>query len=446
MQVRRQLLRLLPVALVAPLTLVGAATPATASEPVTVIATTALPLPSYADIVADAPSGRVFISGGRGTTSIVVADLDGQIVGSVDNQQGATALALSADGGTLYATLGDADSVSAVNVTTLAETGRYAIGTGTCPSDLALAGGRIWFSYGCGQEGRIGSLDLSGPAPVVALDQAGQWYYPPLLASASATNGVLAAGQTGTSPAEVKSYDVSSGTPVLRGSTREAGSFLGDVAVEPDGTRVLVSTYDSWYPLVFSAADMSQVGYYASHDRVSSIAVRPDGRFVTGSPTWVLDSFTAGNPGAQWTWYGGLSPDLARRGLALAANDRIYAVGSGGFPPVLRVLVHTPPGPQETFLSGGLQTWPAVVRQPLQVAGQLSVADGSPSGVQTLHLTRQDARGLVTLPDVQTDENGWYSFTDVPRVTGEHIYTVRFDGTDTLLPTQYTISFPVARR
>jgi DNA-binding beta-propeller fold protein YncE len=289
-----------------------AAWPVAATEAApTVLATTRLPLPSAADVAVDGTGGHVFVSGGRGTTDLVVTDLDGQLVGTIGNQQGATGLALSADGTTVYAALGDGDAVSAIDTATLAERARYPLGPSVCPSDLAPAGGKLWFSYGCGQDGRIGSLDLRGPAPVVGLDQGGAWYFPPQLASASADQGVLVAGRRETSPTTVTSFDVSSGQAVVRASTDALGGFLRDLEVTPDGANVLVVTHEPDYPLVLSVADLGQVGYYDSSVGTTLIAIRPDGAVVTGTPTGILDAFavggrprcgppTTGSPNQDW--------------------------------------------------------------------------------------------------------------------------------------------------
>jgi hypothetical protein len=427
--------------------LMAAAWPAAATDtPPTVLATTQLPLPSSADVVVDGTGGHVFVSGGRGTTDIAVTDLDGQLVGTVGNQQGATGLTLSADGATLYAALGDGDAMSAIDTATLTERARYPLGSGVCPNDLAPAGDKLWFSYGCGQDGRIGSLDLRGPAPVVALDQAGAWYFPPQLASASAAQGVLVAGRRETSPTTVTSFDVSSGQAVVRASTDALGGFLRDLEVTPDGANVLVVTHEPDYPLVLSTADLSQVGYYDSSVGTTLVAVRPDGAVVTGTPAGILDAFAIGENRKVWTSYDGLAePGREVQGLAWAPNGRRVYTVSDDFSiiqPVLRVLA---PPPLQTSIAADLLTWPVLVRQPMTIAGQLSIEDNTRPGVQTLHVTRQDRKGTVTLPDLATAADGTFSLTDRPRTSGDTTYTFQFGGTDALLPTQYAVTFPVAK-
>src|ERR687896_2519695 len=58
--------------------------------------------------------------------------------------------------------------------------------------------------------------------------------------------------------------------------------------------------------------------------------------------------------------------------------------------------------------------------------------DNTRPGAQALQVTRQDRRGLVTLPDLTTDPDGTFGLVDRPRTTGETVYTLRFGGTDSL--------------
>jgi hypothetical protein len=234
----------------------------------------------------------------------------------------------------------------------------------------------------------------------------------------------------------------------VRGSTA-TGAFLQDLEVTPDGAHVLVVTYDVDYPLVLSAADLSQVGYYNSSVRTSLVEIRPDGpdgQVLTATPSGVLDAFAIGENRKVWISYDGVAePGLEVRGLAWAPDGRrVYTVSNlWSGQPHLRVLV---PPPVQTAISAEPVTFPVLVRRPLAIAGRLSTEDNTRPGMRTLHVTRQDRRGLVTLPDLTTADDGTFRLNDRPRTTGETVYTLQFDGTDILLPTQYTISLTVAKR
>ncbi|TKA06658.1 YncE family protein [Actinacidiphila oryziradicis] len=162
----------------------------------------------------DAVHQHFFISDPTGG-SVVVTDYGGQVVGQITSEPGAAGLALSYDSGTLYVALPNADAISAIDTSALAETARYKTGPGTAPLHPAVAGGKVWFGYGTATQGNIGSLDLSGADPVVTLGQEGSshgFYSAPLLASSPADPGELVAGVEGQSPVELQVYDVSSGT------------------------------------------------------------------------------------------------------------------------------------------------------------------------------------------------------------------------------------------
>jgi DNA-binding beta-propeller fold protein YncE len=439
---------------VAAVTTFGVGSAGATHLPATVVASTPLPLvafgwpAAYADLVVDAQHGHVFVSGGRGTTEIVVADLDGKLVGSVPGQQGAAGLALSADGSTLYAALTDSDSVAAIDTATLTERGRYDLGAGTCPSDLAVAGRGVWFSYGCGQDGgRIGSLELPpGGSPVVSLDQGGTWYNPPLLESAPAGGAVLVALEYRAAPPTVTSFDVSGGTAAVRASTRLDAGLGQDLALTPDGTRVAVSTYNSSDTPVLSTADLSPVDSYDTPYLSESVAFAANGQSAGGASDLVV-AYAVGENRKVWTFAENLGDSgLSVHALAWAPDGRrLYALSTSNDDrtPVLRVLAAPP---VETFLSADLLTWPVRVRTPLTIEGRLTTEDNSVTGTRSLQVTRQDRRGLVRLPDVTTGTDGSYRLVDVPRTDGDTIYTIRFAGTEILLPTQYTYQLTVTRR
>jgi YVTN family beta-propeller protein len=141
----------------------GVATPIGLSAPTVQAATTAVPLPiaQYSHMLIDPVHQHLFITSGSGSSSILVTDYAGQTVATIPNEPGATGLALSSDGNTVYAALAGGDAVSAIDTSTLAETARYSTGTGTDPTYIAYTSGRIWFGYGAAARGGLGSIDPS---------------------------------------------------------------------------------------------------------------------------------------------------------------------------------------------------------------------------------------------------------------------------------------------
>src|SRR5690242_20495095 len=114
----------------------------------TITASVALPFSTYSQMLADPIHRHLFVTAGPGSSSILVTDYSGQTVATIPNEPGATGLALSGDGSTVYAALAHGDAISAISTTTLAETARYATGAGTDPAYVAYTSGRIWFGYG----------------------------------------------------------------------------------------------------------------------------------------------------------------------------------------------------------------------------------------------------------------------------------------------------------
>src|SRR5437764_7169097 len=76
-------------------------------------------------LTVDAAGGHVFVSGGPGTSSIVVLDYAGAIVNTITGEGGASQMALDPATHTLYVGLHDATAISEINTQTLTETRRF---------------------------------------------------------------------------------------------------------------------------------------------------------------------------------------------------------------------------------------------------------------------------------------------------------------------------------
>ncbi|MFI5911264.1 hypothetical protein [Dactylosporangium sp. NPDC051541] len=408
----------------------------------------------FADLVRT-PDGRLFLSGGSGHDTLQIVDPDGVVVGAVPGQAGATGLTLSADGGTAYAALAGAGAISAIDTATGAERARYAVGTDTCPYDVALAGGKLWFSYGCRtSSGHLGSIALADPAAPPVLDQGGYLNHPPRLESGPADGPLLFAMVEGVYPNRLLSYDVTGATAVRRTAVEELVQGVSEFAVTADGGTVIAATpgeYQFTTKLAaYSTADLTELGRYGAPDSTVGLAIAPDGRIATYSSDRGLATFAPGSYTPDWVVYRDFAPGLdpAHRGLAIGAADRLYVVSrSSGNTMMNLTTIDAPPStdPVATALDFTSPTSTGRVGRPVVFAGTLSAAAGPPVGVQTLHVTRTDRRGSVTLPDVTTAADGSLRMRDKPRVPGETTWTFTFDGTDRLLPTTYAITLPVER-
>ena len=396
--------------------------------------TTTLPITHYAQMVV--AGNHVFISQGPGSSGILVTDLAGNTVTTISGQTGAEGLALSPDGGTLYAALEGDNSISAISTTTLAETADYPTGAGTDPAYLALAGGRIWFGYGPASsgEGSIGSLDLSGAAPVVTLKQSqDSWYGPPMLAAGPAGSDEIAAGDTGTEPPALRVYNVSTGTPVSTASLPVGGDYgaLADLAVTPDGKDLVLATGYPYYQQILKMSDLTPDGEYTTATYPDAVAIAANGTVAAGvDGPYNPDVFVYAQGGAtalhSYTFSNGYT--LAGRGLAWSPDSStLFAVaanGSGAY----QLSIMQSPALVTTALTLGA---PAadVPGRPITLQGALTPASSLPAGT-TVTVTRTGPAGGtgVTLPAATVAADGSYSLTDTPPATGTYTYRASYAG------------------
>jgi hypothetical protein len=292
-----------------------------------------LPITNYSHMLVDPAHQHLFITSGSGSTSILVTDYSGQTVATIPNESGATGLALSPDGSTVYAALAGGDAISAISTGTLAETARYATGTGTDPTYVAATSGKIWFSYdAAAAQAGIGSIDPStSPATVTLSAAAGTWTIPPVLAATA--SGELVASEPSQSPNELATYDVSSGTAVVLAPQQfftEAGNFRS-MAITPDGQDVVTASGAPYEQEIFKVSDLSSVGDYPTAAYPTSVAIASDGTVAAGTccsydtnanPTNEIFMFAPGTTTPLNTISFG-SNQLADDGVALTPDDSL---------------------------------------------------------------------------------------------------------------------------
>ncbi len=397
-----------------------------------------LPITHYAQMIV--ANGHVFISQGAGSSGILVTDLDGNTVTTIPGQTGATGLAVSPDGGTVYAALAGDDSISAINTTTLTQSADYPTGTGTDPTYLALAGGKIWFGYGPdgSWQGGVGSLDLSGATPVVTLAQTAgdRWYQAPMLAAGPAGSGLLIAGDTDEEPPSLHAYDVSSGAPVETATLASAyasdyGSLV-DMTVTPDGQDVVLATGSPYYQQKLKTSDLTPDGEYASSYYPDAIAIAADGTVAAGVAhndpaiyVYPVGSSTA----LDWNTAGGGT--LVAHGLAWSQDSgSLFAVTDDDSTDTDTYTLNVIPNPA-LAASALTLTAPStgIPGHQLTVQGTLSSTSAFPSGT-TVTVTRTDPadpNGAV-LPAATVAANGSFSVTDTPQALGGYTYRAEYAG------------------
>lgn len=416
------------------------------------VTTVPLPIAHYFDLLVDAAHHHLFITSGSGSSSILVTDYAGQTVAAIPNEPGASGLALSTDGSTVYAALADADAVSAISTSTLTESARYFTGFGTTypygtghePTYVAYTSGKIWFGYGAATEGGIGSIDPgTSPATISLTAAPSAFYAAPILAASP--SGELVAGEPGQSPLELASYDVSSGTATVLAPDKDFydAANLGDLQITPDGKDVVVASGVPYYHQVFRVSDLSPDGIYPTNSGPNSVSISGDGSVAGGASNEIYVFPPGGStPLNTYSFWPNWLPDHA---IALTPDGtELFAVTlAGGFggAPTLNIV----PNPEQATSTISL-TGPTRVRpgQAITLSGTLN--GPSPyTGGQTLSVTRTDKAdpGGITLPEVTTAADGSFSITDTPpRATiGTVTYQVSYAGDFHL--TASTASFSV---
>jgi hypothetical protein len=120
----------------------------------------ALPLSRYAAHVVDEARGRIYITAGPGDDRLAVTDLQGQPVQTVEGLTGASSMALSDDGTSLFVAL-ETHRVVRLDAETLTVAQTYDLPDFQEVTDLAWAGGRLWVvgrSFCCNNDNAF-SLD-----------------------------------------------------------------------------------------------------------------------------------------------------------------------------------------------------------------------------------------------------------------------------------------------
>ncbi|WP_091648960.1 YncE family protein [Micromonospora pallida] len=401
-----------------------------------------LGMASYRDMVVDAAHARLFFSPGRNSTAVRVTDLSGGSQTTIPGLAGATGMALSPDGSTLYVALVEAHAIAAIDTTTLTETRRYSTGSSTCPTWLTHVGGKLYFGYGCRTgEGRLGSLDLRGETPVLAtkLPVDGMLVGPPMLAGSPGNPDLLLATDEDAAryslPGKPTLYDVSSGTPSIVATVpSETCTSLNDAVVTPDATRVILACSrlygeSGWATehAALSTTDLSPAGRFPSAVSPTAVTTSRDGSFVILGSTSTI--FVERPDGSLVRRYH-LPPDSALiwHGLATGGDGTLYAITRNPDAvnePILQVFTDFVKENSSVALSA-----PSTSTRggKLTVTGRLTFTGAALSTPQTVRVVKRDLAGTHTLPSVTTTSTGMFSFSDTPLIGGANTYEVSFAG------------------
>ncbi|GAA2455181.1 hypothetical protein [Streptomyces macrosporus] len=430
MRIRRRAAGVALVLAAASLNLLGAPGPAAAQSQGGIV----LPVRSHWQTIAD--SRHVYISA-PGDDAVLAIDHDGQVVKKVEGLDGARGMAESADESTLYVALPDADAISVIDTATLTETQRISTGADTDPESLALAGGRLFFSYQATVfDAGIGSVAIAEANPTVSLDDNPVWYGKPRLASSpGAPDRLVAAESQGALGMRV--YDVGSGT-LRETAYSDAIADVEDVAVTPDGSSVITANGSNYYHQRWRLSDLTEEDPYDTGPYPNSVAVNSYGTVAAGvvaGGEWDVYVYRPGETAVYRTV--ALSSgyaDLLARGVAWAPDgNRLFTTRFPYSGEVVLDIVTDIAKASSVITLSAPPTNP--IGTPVTVTGKLTSLVPFPK-----HRVVTVTRNGVELPDVKVGRDGTFSFGDTPPDWNTYAqYTVTYGGDAQHVPGTATV-------
>jgi DNA-binding beta-propeller fold protein YncE len=393
---------------------------------------TTLPLTSYGGLSLAEADGHVFVSGGNGSSTIAVLDTDGNLVSTITGLSAPSGMAYDASSSTLYVAQRDASSIAVIDAATATKSGSLSISPLSAPRQLALAGGRLWFSHDCPsgapQVGTVASIAADGSD----LDTGAIAMTNCLTFAVSPSGETLVIGDTEVGPTTIRAYDISTDPPTLLAGAWNAGgsSFLEQMAVEADGAAVL--TAGAWPHAVqsLSLTDLSVAASYATISGPNSVALSADGNFLAAGragPSGVdVFVYETGSGSLVRTYELGARQTLQPRGLAFSADaGELYAVTrhakTGQL--ILRVLGAPTSAPATTSTTLAAPT-PVTYNRTIRVKAHVN---GATSGTVAIYATPYgSARELVAVGRV--DDAG--NFSVLFRMKTKTTFVAEYEGDD----------------
>jgi len=409
-------------------------------------ADTIIPLPGLTYVTQTVPdtmggNSYLFVAA---DSEIVVANLAGKPIATIDSGDGIAALALSANGATLYASVTSgthADSVTAITVSSIAngtpEQVFYPLTAGDQPGSIALQQGKIWvgFNPGAVTTWQIGAIDLTG-GTFDATAAPGTWAKEPLLAADPGNTGMLVAVDH-ESPAEAATYMTTTtpAKPVAAQSQLGSGastcSYLAQLAVVRGGDQFVAACMGSGV-YEFNAENLTTpAGSYNAHGAGTSltvgVALSSDGAIAVSNRTTVyvykmngplLNTLAIGT-GDEITEGEGLAWLDTADGPAVAA-----AYGVLDSPPYAVEIFDQAEGqPKLTFTASAKTSF----GHPITLSGASGLPTTAPD-TAPVTITRSGPGGTVTLPAVTPNSGGDFTATDTPEAVGTYTYTATSGG------------------
>ncbi|WP_234362867.1 Ig-like domain repeat protein [Streptomyces formicae] len=435
-----------------------------------------LPISSFGAMVVDSAHERVYVTdGGKGSdaSQVLVYNFQGQRVGSLATDKPVSGMALSADGATLH--VSQSNRMLKFDTETQTRTGAtFAPYDVTCGRDVALAGGKTWFTetpYSDSYCDRVDNTTWLHQVVDTSSVQTG-WSAAGRLkleagpeAPDRLVMGQAAAGDKANP--FLTTFDAS-GETLVRGPQRRFADADGkgaldlkDIAQSADGKRIAVA--DAAYGTrLLDAADLADAptGYQPlpAGAKSSAVAFSGDGKYVArgaaasgSTPDLLIQPAdpAEGTTPIEFAFESEL--DGARvvpQGLGWAKDgSRLFAVTASGSQHWLHVI--KPPAAQyDSRFTGTLGTSPAtpVVGEPLGIRGRLELDGPAPAEPVKVVAVRKDAEGTQEVAAARVAADGSFTVLDVPDRLGEATYTLRFLGDVTHRPAEdVTLTVDVAK-
>ncbi len=282
-------------------------------------------------MLVDAALSRIFVSPGTPGSEISVLNLSGKLIGQIPQMWGASQMALSSDGKTLYAALHLADAIASIDASTLKVNWLHPTGSNDTQA-VVIAAGRLW-SYAAVPSTappELASTDLKNPsAPWVVASGYTQGFQSNQLLSPSTTaDSLLVVGNPQDSGATMSTtlYRIHNGTALTKVANRALGQ---SVAYSSDGSLIYASNLN--HATSYSADDLSVAYIYDSGPRsASAITATRDGHVIVGEGIGNVYQF-APNTAYEGSLLAGPDEPLEvdSRGLAVSPDDRkVYVIRS----------------------------------------------------------------------------------------------------------------------
>ncbi|WP_344049658.1 hypothetical protein [Planotetraspora silvatica] len=413
--------------------------------------TTPLPLRNFQHVVVDSVHRHLFLSQGNDSyNSILVTDFNGKTVATIGGQTGVDGIALSADGGKLYAALRADRAVSAINTASLKEITRYPLGNSNIPADLAMQSGKVWIGYDDGNgTGGVGEIDPAASTPTFTpQDALGNWSGAPRLAADPSGSGALIA----TDGNSAASYNVSTDPVTVRVQPKGLPNCgnMTDIAVAPGGGEFVLACGAPYAHYRYRTSDLSGAGSYASNAYPNAVAIDAKGDVAAGISGWyepdVYVYHSHGDTPLNAYEFGGPEWNLANRGLGWSSDGtKLFAVlqnlNTGALS--LRVLNTPALTVSKLTLVGTSST---ALGKKVSITGTLSLGVGKPPAGTKVTVVRSLAGSTSTAKfTASVAANGGFTVTDTPKAVGAYTYSAVYAGDAGRAPAQATRKVTITR-